>query len=283
MSSSPGQGDGTIQHRLRPLRVGSELSAGGSDTSGARSQWSRHATESLVQSFFVADETPQVICGCRCSGNMRVLALTALLFMIITVAQTAGAIISNSAALLADCISMAVDSGTYFLNMLAESQRGKYRHRWLQLIIPAISLSLLIYFTLDVMRESLEELECCSENEDADVNPYIVFVFALWGIIFDSASLLAFMRNQRKSGGHAGVNMVAAFTHVAADFARSITTFVESIFLFAFDWNGVVVDAWSCIIVSITILFGAAYAFHEWGKELSEFIREARHARTIYV
>jgi len=230
-------------------------------------------SDSLLGSYLVTDERIKVICGCRCSGNMRVLALTALLFMIITVAQTIGAVISNSEALLADCVSMAVDAGTYFLNMLAETQKGTRLHRWFQLIIPAVSLSLLIYFTLDVIREAVGNLSPGS-NEDESVNPSIVFAFALWGIIFDIASLYAFTRNQKKSGGQAGINMVAAFMHVAADFARSITTLTESILLFAYpNWNGVVIDAWSCLVVSVTILCGAAYALYEWVKELSEFIR----------
>lgn len=234
--------------------------------------------EALVRSFLLPesatdDTAVRRICGCRFSGNMTVLAFTSLLFLSITVAQTFGAILANSSAMLADCVAGYVDSGTSFANMLAESRRGTRCHRWSQLTIPAISLSLLIYFTLDVMREAFVKLSPEGDADDEGVNPYIVIAFAVWGLVFDSASVAAFIINSKQSGQEAEINMLAVFVHVAADLARSTSILVESILLFTFDWNEAVVDAWTCIVVSVCILMAAAYAIYEWGTEVADFIR----------
>lgn len=203
---------------------------------------------------------------------MRVLALTALLYTSITVAQTFGAVIANSSALLADCVAGYVDSGTSFANMLAESRKGTRCHRIMQLTIPVISLSLLSYFTLEVMLEAVEKLGPDREEEEDDtVNPYIVVFFSLWGLIFGIVALVAFIRNMR--AGNAEVNMLAVFVHVAADFARSLATLAESVLLFCVDWDEVAVDAWACIVVSVSILCAAVYALYEWWSELREFCR----------
>lgn len=231
-----------------------------------------------MRSFLLGDSARDVAvktcCGCRCTGNMRVLALTSLLFTTLTVAQTFGAIMANSSALLADCIAGYVASGTSFVNMLAEIRKGTRCHRWSQLIVPALSLSLLIYFTVAAMMEALVTLGPREvEDDDESVNPFIVIVFSIWGILSDSASLAAFVINLKRGGQDAEVNMLAVFVHVAADLARSGTMLVESILLFRFDWNEAVVDAWACIVVSVCILIAAAYGIYEWGAEVAHFIR----------
>ena len=71
-------------------------------------------------------------CAIRFTENMKVLALTAALFALITVAQAIAASIAKSDALLADCVSMAVDALTYLLNIFVVAREGKSFHRELQ-------------------------------------------------------------------------------------------------------------------------------------------------------
>eukprot|EP00301_Raphidiophrys_heterophryoidea_P010719 c1596_g1_i1.p1 GENE.c1596_g1_i1~~c1596_g1_i1.p1 ORF type:complete len:124 (-),score=32.51 c1596_g1_i1:407-730(-) len=66
------------------------------------------------------DQSSQRCCGCNCSKNVRALIAPLVLFSLITVAQTAGAMIAHSLALLADCMSMFLDSLTYAGNLFAE-------------------------------------------------------------------------------------------------------------------------------------------------------------------
>eukprot|EP00931_Biecheleriopsis_adriatica_P078768 TRINITY_DN52185_c0_g1_i1.p1 TRINITY_DN52185_c0_g1~~TRINITY_DN52185_c0_g1_i1.p1 ORF type:complete len:293 (+),score=24.89 TRINITY_DN52185_c0_g1_i1:78-956(+) len=244
-----------------------QLSVGGESTEDAGSFLHRHRTgSSVVQSFLESMDQKdgyRRICGCWWSGNMRVLFVTAVLFSIITAAQTVAAEISNSEALLADCISMAVDALTYFLNMFVEVLKGKSLHRPAQLLVPAISVSLLIYFTIQVVHEALPNLYNYEEDEGG-VDPWIVLAFAVWGILFDLASIYYFHRNAKRSGSGLGINMMAAFLHVGADLTRSTTTLVESILIIRLGFNSTVTDAWACLIVSAIILVGAAFAVFEW-------------------
>lgn len=230
----------------------------------------RHATGSAIVESFIGGEGDtgadadryRRICGCWWSGNTRVLFATAVLFTIITTAQYFAARIAKSEALLADCVSMAVDALTYFMNIGVEMLKGTKAHRPAQMIVPLISISLLSYFTIGVILEATPNLH----NYDGadDVNPWIVFAFACWGIVFDVASIYFFWRNAKKMGANLGINMMAAFLHVGADFARSCTTFVESILIIGFGFNGTVTDAWACMMVSAIILAGAAFALFEW-------------------
>lgn len=231
-------------------------------------------TEEVVRSFLPEQQQVghRVICGCLWSPNMRVLGLTALLFTVITIAQTAGALISHSQALLADCVSMAVDAATYVMNMAVETQQGKSYHRPLELVAASVSQAMLVYFTVDVLREAISSLYGSGEDED-DVNPWIVFAFAVWGLLFDCCAMYAFVRNQRRTAT-SEVNMVSALSHVAADFARSTTTLVESVIIFANpSLSSANIDAWAAILVSATILLGASVAIKELLLEIYGFIR----------
>jgi len=233
----------------------------------------RHNSGSLIVSALLSDNKEQGIdvdryrriCGCWWSGNMRVLFVTAVLFLTITLAQLLAAHIASSKALFADCVSMGIDSLTYFLNIFVEAVKGRRIHRIAQLVAPAISIGLLTFLTILVMQDSISTLP--SEDGDGaadELNPWIVLAFALLGLVFDIASMLVFRRNAQRSGSRLGVNMLAAFLHVGADFVRSFVTLIESLLIISFRFNGTITDAWACIFVSILIVFGAAYAIYEW-------------------
>jgi len=209
----------------------------------------------------------------RCNGNVKVLVLTSALFITITVVQYWAAMIARSEALKADCISMAVDAMTYFFNIACELTAGTRVHRPLTMIMPTISLTVLVYFTQDVVQESLGTLRQSEKTDDGEVNGAIVLVFALFGLLFDIVSIVAFYRNRRRGEGGAQVNMMTAFAHVAADFARSTTTLVESIIIALFPLDGVATDAWAALVVSAIILVGAVAAFIELLKDITKYRR----------
>lgn len=114
----------------------------------------REASEALVASLVGTEEDVKVICCCKTTGNIRVLFLTAMLFVIITTAQLFAAVASNSKALLADCYSMGVDSATYFLNILSERMRGSKFHRPFELSIAFFSQGVLVYFCIDIISDA---------------------------------------------------------------------------------------------------------------------------------
>ena len=228
-------------------------------------------------------DTSGLCCGVRFTENMRVLALTAGLFGLITAVQygaAGGAVfglslpgVPKSEALLADCVSMAVDSLTYLLNIFVEAREGSRFHRELQLIVPAISLSILVYFTVDVLLEAKGTL---AGEEDDDGDPYanqpmkrayILGGFATLGIIFDLIALRAFVKDADKGS----LNMWAAFAHVGADFVRSITTLVAAILILNGS-DGKLTDAWACVAVTWLIFGGVLFAVYEWAKDFRSYI-----------
>jgi len=227
-------------------------------------------------------DTSGLCCGVRFTENMRVLALTAGLFALITAVQfvAAGGAgfdkvlgVPKSDALLADCVSMAVDSLTYLLNIFVEAREGSRFHRELQLIVPAISLSILVYFTVDVLLEAKGTL---AGEEDDEGDPYanqpmkrayILGGFATLGIIFDLIALRAFVKDADKGS----LNMWAAFAHVGADFVRSITTLVAAILILNGS-DGKLTDAWACVAVTWLIFGGVLFAVYEWAKDFRSYI-----------
>eukprot|EP00927_Polykrikos_kofoidii_P000338 TRINITY_DN10128_c0_g1_i1.p1 TRINITY_DN10128_c0_g1~~TRINITY_DN10128_c0_g1_i1.p1 ORF type:complete len:275 (-),score=44.08 TRINITY_DN10128_c0_g1_i1:20-844(-) len=227
------------------------------------STYRKPAVEALTTSFTSftpsANQDGLVEEGC-CNANVKVLGTTGFLFMLITTLQSVAAVLAHSEALWTDCISMAVDSMTYFLNMCVEFARGTKVHRGLQLTVPLISISVLVYFTIDAAQESWDSLNGHGDDDD-DVNPWIVFLFATLGIAFDAISLYLFIENQRVEGR--SVNMCSAVMHVIADLLRSLTTFVESLMIFA-GYDGGKTDALASLIVSGLIIAAATFALYEW-------------------
>lgn len=196
------------------------------------------------------------------SGNVRVLLLTAALFALITLAQIVAALAANSLALLQDSVSMGVDAITYVGNIVVETQRGRYAEVALEVGFGLVSIIVLFVFTLLFMLEARTRLTTANDgsSEDDATNPYIVLAFAIWGLVFDLAAMVAFLLNHRKSSNGKKVNMCTAFLHVGADFLRSSTALIASILMLGFGYNTGHTDAWASLLVGAVILAGAMTA-----------------------
>lgn len=218
-------------------------------------------------------ERTRTICFMKCTGNMQVLAFTMTLFATVTSVQTVGAVMAHSEALLADTMAMWVDCLTYLLNIVAEAFAGSRFHQPLQLAIPAVSLSTLVYATTSVMFEAMDTITGPKDDSGGDdVNPYIVLAFSCWCMVFDGASLCAFVHNHKRSGAHFQLNMTCAAAHVTADLVRSVTEMVEVVLILGFGFDATLTDAWSGVIVSITILLGIVFPLSKWCLAVVSFL-----------
>jgi hypothetical protein len=249
---------------------------------GLRSRRSLRAAEGLASSSRAQGESgEQQPRGPICTSNVKTLALTSFLFLSITVAQVLAARVANSRALLVDSISMGIDGLTFFCNIFVELRKGDGgEHLRSQLVVSAISLGCLTFFTIDALRESFgTALGCWGWSQEAvgsdeeDVNPYIVMAFAVVGLVSDLASLFAFWRSARKSGEES-LNMCTALLHVGADCLRSITTLVMSLLILLGGMDGTCTDASASLIVGATILSGAAGGFWSWARKLVQLLRQ---------
>jgi divalent metal cation (Fe/Co/Zn/Cd) transporter len=209
--------------------------------------------------------------------NIKALMVSAFLFSLITIIQIFAAKIAHSQALLMDCISMGVDALTYMGNIVVElRKRDGSDHKGTQLIACAISLSCLLYFTFDAMQESWGTVRVCQgwdsdEGDEDDVNGYITLGFALGGVVFDALCLWAFYESNKKNGEARHVNMFTALLHVSADCLRSTSTTVMSILIL---WGGVdssCADAYTSILIGVTIIGGGCVGVFNWGKLLWAF------------
>jgi Co/Zn/Cd efflux system component len=243
------------------------------------------AAEELVRSFTgdgQDDERPKRCLCFMVSGNVRVLWLTAFLFALITGVQYFfGAVVVNSAALTEDCYCMGVDALSYFLNIGAEVAPSHMKRK-LQLIIPVVSLSVLMALTI---YQATDAINTIKEDPPAPPEPsaedrkmaWIVWAFGFGGVIFDLISIFAFCKNKReKKEGQLPVNMLAAFMHVGADFIRSITTTVEGFFLIANfppGINGDVVDAYSCVVITVIVVAAILYGLFEVVRDILIFCK----------
>lgn len=210
-----------------------------------------------------------------CSPNMKTLGLSAILFTIITVLQAFGAVAANSQSLLVDCVSMGVDAGSYVGSMLVETFKGTPFHTPLELLVGGLSLSALVYFTINALKDTFQELSAgrfppSSEPDEQDkVNPLIIFGFAIFGLTFDALSLWAFARSGDKMG--AQMNMWTACLHVGADALRSFTTLIMSLIIMILDVDGEVADAWTSPVLGAMILSGVAWGMFAWVKEVAQW------------
>jgi len=222
--------------------------------------------EELVAAVVLGDKTDEEatrrICGCTCSGNTQVLCLASFLFTTITALQVIGALVAHSDALLTDAIAMAVDTVTYLLSLVAEN----VPQVWLKIVVPGLSMVALMYACTSALQESVPHL--IGGSDDADVNPYIVLFFSAWCLLLDLVVIVAFCRNARGQKGMGTINMLAAFSHVAADLFRSGATCVESLLIMGFHVDGGKADAWATVVISVVIVLGIVYPAFEWCKSV---------------
>jgi len=233
--------------------------------------------EELVAAIMIGDKTDEeatrIVCCFKCSGNTQVLALASLLFTTITVCQLFGALVAHSNALYTDAIAMAVDTTTYLLSLVAENTAQV----WIKLVVPGFSMAMLLYTTVSAMQESITHL--AGATADDDINPYIVLGFSGWCLLLDVVVIVAFCRNAKGQFGGKAITMLAAFSHLAADFVRSGATFVEAVLIIGFSVDSNNADAWATIVISVIITLGMLYPAVEWCKAVLAFCRgDAGHS-----
>jgi len=210
----------------------------------------------------------------RCLTNrQRGIVVTMILFATITSAQFGAAIVANSLALMGDCGSMLVDTFSYGANLWAECRESKNKERN-QLVATFVSIIVLLAITGYVIYDSITILTSEGTDDD-DVNAYIVFGFALGGLLFDMIGLLALGEGKKEQSTGAGdLNLHSAGMHVLADLMRSTTTLVESILIWIGQVDSATTDATAALIVSALILIPCAEMIREWWLEYREYRRK---------
>merc|ERR1712032_1143041 len=164
-------------------------------------------------------------------------------------------------------------------NIVVECRkRDGAKHVVSQLVIVALSLSLLTYFTVTGMQEAWETVHICKHPEDAEageegeeVNGWVTLAFALGGIGFDLMCLVEFYKSNKATNSGKQVNMFSAFLHVSADCIRSTSTLVMSLLILIWHKDSKCLDAYTSMLIGVSIIAGAFVGFFKWLKMLIVF------------
>jgi len=249
--------------------------------------------QALAESLLV--EKSYVIFGFKISKTAMKFIVPMVLFATITAAQVAGALIGHSLALLADCVSMFLDTLTYAGNLWAElhkaqSARARVRNH---LIASGVSFMVLFGISLNFLVEAIDVIMTNGDDDGEDggdnVDPAIVCGFAVAGIVIDLVSILPFLLPDKSHENHTGddhkpedlhhhhhaskMNVLSAMTHIFSDLVRSTTTLIESILIYTTEIDSRVLDGYAAVIVTSVILLGLLGALFSWGRNVVRFFQ----------
>ena len=270
---------------------------------------SSHAA--LLEDVALDDETPAAngggCCCCRnerCTNHAKVLTVALVLFLSITCAQFGLALLARSNTLLVDCASMLVDSATYAGNLWAvcretndpaDAARGA-------LVTSGLSILVLAAITAWGLSGAVSDLR--RRHPPDRVNAEIVLILGIFGLVFDAATLLAFRAwGATEEDDETGIelvgtgeeddfediektaddmNMCSAYSHVAADTIRSVTSVsLGLLIMLRPDLNGAKWDAYATLIVTATVLLGSVHLAVDWCRVARGLARARRRAEIL--
>ena len=268
---------------------------------------SSHAA--LLEDVALDDETAADggCCCCRnerCTNHAKVLTVALVLFLSITCAQFGLALLARSNTLLVDCASMLVDSATYAGNLWAVCRETNDPEDAARGALVTSGLSILVLAAITAWGLSGAVSDLRRRHPPDRVNAEIVLILGIFGLVFDAATLLAF----RAWGGtdedeEEGIelvgtgeehdfediektaedmNMCSAFSHVAADTIRSVTSVsLGLLIMLRPDLNGAKWDAYATLIVTATVLLGSVHLAVDWCRVARGLARARRRAEIL--
>jgi len=144
-------------------------------------------------------------------GSLRALVVVFVVTTLFTMAQFFGAFFANSLSMLGDCITMAVDSATYAMNIFAEKAKirllkmpgggmlwevKKGEMQRLDKRVALVSALSLVGVTLYILIDAAQRLQ--SEAGVDPVKPKIMFWFTAINLVMNFISCTAFLYIPRK-------------------------------------------------------------------------------------
>jgi cobalt-zinc-cadmium efflux system protein len=168
-------------------------------------------------------------------GKRRNLAIALAITVAFMVVEIAGALLTNSLALLADAGHMATDAAALTLALLAgwlasrpATDRRSFGYMRAEILAAALNAAMLIAISFYIFWEAFQRL-----GDPPEIQSGLMLAVAVAGLLANAASAWVLSRG----GGHAhDLNTRGAFLHVVGDLLGSVGAIVAALVMLATDW-----------------------------------------------
>eukprot|EP00039_Didymoeca_costata_P003638 m.68809 g.68809 ORF g.68809 m.68809 type:complete len:281 (-) comp12003_c0_seq1:81-923(-) len=245
--------------------------------------------------------------------NQLLLLVAFVTFTLFAIAECLAAVFGHSLSLLADGLTMLVDSATYAFNLVAERKKkgaSEVKVLQLELFSPTFSILALIGTTVYILNEAINSLTgpeavcndtltrnmsttvgsttSTSDVDDTcgdDVNIMILWIFSSINLVIDIVNIVMFYVERRRSPEKGNLNMLSALTHVAIDTLRTVSVMVAALLASVFGFDGDLADTYASIACSV-LTFSSTLPlfksiFHKWRRLQVVRRRNASHNVTL--
>jgi cobalt-zinc-cadmium efflux system protein len=190
-------------------------------------------------------------------GNGKILLITIILNLVITVAQIAGGLLSGSMALLSDAAHNFSDVLALLFSYIAERLSGRKRtlrhtfgYKRVGIFAAFINTASLMIIATILIQEAVERL----------INPKpiageLVICLAALGILFNGISAFL-VRNSAKGDS----NMRSAYLHLFTDMLTSVGVFIGGFAILFLGWYRI--DGLLTIVISIYLIYSSWGIFY---------------------
>ncbi len=155
--------------------------------------------------------------------NTRNLLIATLLNFVITIAEIAGGIISNSLALLSDALHNLSDTFATFIAYLATiigkkgaDPKKTYGYKRIEILAALLNALILIIICLYLFKAAYERF-----NDPEPINSLVMIVVAMVGLIANVLAVAILHHDSRKS-----INVKAAYVHLIGDSLSSVVVII---------------------------------------------------------
>lgn len=170
--------------------------------------------------------------------------------IILLIAETAGAILSNSLALLSDAGHVFTDSLALVLSIIANvisrkpsDHKATYGYQRIGLLAAVINGASLFVIALFIFFESYRRF-----MSPPHINTQLMLAIAVAGLIGNL--LMAIVLGK----GHEDLNIKSAWLHIIGDTLSSVGVIVSGIIIYLFNWA--YADPLAGVIIGIVIIYG---------------------------
>lgn len=190
--------------------------------------------------------------------NNKNLLFATVLNLVITVAEIAGGLISNSLALLSDAIHNLGDTFAVLLAYIANrigsrkaNERKTFGYKRIEILTALLNAVILIVITVFLFIEAWERFQ-----DPKPIKSLIMFGVATIGLLANLYAVILLKRDSKRN-----INIKAAYLHLLGDTISSVAVIIGSVLIYFFNiyW----IDPLVTVLIGLYILKEAFSVVHE--------------------